>query len=371
MNPVAPRFELPPRTTQPVNRISAALKQSQAEFQSQRRKQPPVSTRPRGTTDRWEGAKTIPRELVKEMHTLDQSPLRHFAFHVSALTVAGLGSLFAWNAGYPLVTFALWAVAGFLGHAIPLASHDASHGTLHPSKRINELLGLAIGTAIMVPRSVYRYAHAQHHTYIATEKDPELWPFTVTTIPRSIRMSTAVVEVVFGFVYTPLLFVRSVVVADNIPADQMKLINREYALIAVFWGTIFGTVALTGLWMPFLIGVVGPWAFAGWLQSLNKYVEHMGMMGVGVVGNTRSVVPQDQLGQSLAEAWQNVAYHGTHHLYAKIPYYKLPDASQHVIAETPPPGTLYASYTAALFAMFKTLGNPRVGIQWKKADRSK
>ena len=323
-----------------------------------------TTSRPRGTTDRWEGAKTIPRELVKEMHALDQSPLKSFAVHLSAMTAAALGSLVAWNAGYPIVTFALWGVAGFLGHAIPLASHDASHGTLHPSKRINEWLGIIIGTAIIVPRSVYRYAHAQHHTHIATEKYPELWPFTVTTIPRWIRMAVVVVEVVFGFLYTPLLFVRSVLVAEDLPADQRKLVRREYALIAMFWGTIVGTVAATGLWMPFLIGVVGPWAVAGWFQSLNKYVEHMGMMGVGVVGNTRSVVPNNQIGESLAEAWQNVAYHGTHHLYAKIPYYKLPDASQHVIAEEPPVGTLYSTYVGALFAMLKTLRNPRVGIQW-------
>lgn len=320
--------------------------------------------RPRGTTERWEGAKTIPRELVKAMHTLDQSPLRSFAVYLSAMVAAGVGSLVAWNAGYPIVTFAFWGVAGFLGHAIPLASHDASHGTLHPSKRTNELLGIIIGTLIMVPRSVYRYAHAQHHTHIATENDPELWPFTVTTTPRWLRMLAVAAEVAFGFIYTPLLFARSVLVADNISADQWKLVKREYLLIAVTWGPVLGTVAITGQWMSFLIGFVGPWVVTGWFQSLNKYVEHMGMMGVGVLGNTRSVMPESQIGESLAETWQNVAYHGTHHLYAKIPYYKLPDASQQVIANEPPPGTLYTSYVGALFAMLRTLGNPRVGIQW-------
>lgn len=340
---------------QTVNRVATLLNVESG---------PARPSRPRGTSERWEGAKTIPRENVKELHALDQSPLRHFVIHGSALMIAALGSLVAWHAGYPMITFALWGVAGFLGHAIPLASHDASHGTLHPSRRVNELLGIVIGTLIMVPRSVYRYAHAQHHTYIATEKDPELWPFTVTTTPRWLRLLTVAMEVVFGFISTPLLFVRSVVVADDIADDQLKLMKHEYGLIVLFHGSVLGLVTLMGWWIPFLIGVIGPWAMAGWLQSLNKYVEHMGMMGVGVVGNTRSVVPQDQIGKSLAGAWQNVAYHGTHHLYAKIPYYKLPEATEHVIAETPPTGTLFTSYHAALFAMLRTLGNPRVGIQW-------
>ena len=109
---------------------------------------------------------------------------------------------------------------------------------------------------------------------------------------------------------------------------------------------------------------------AGWFQSLNKYVEHMGMMGVGVVGSTRSVVPEDEIGKSLAEAWQNVAYHGTHHLYAKIPYYKLPDASEHVLAEHAPEGTLFTSYFSAFLAMAPTLVNPRIGTQWLQTNQS-
>ena len=328
----------------------------------------PRSNRPRGTSERWEGASTLPREQVKELHSLDHSPFKQFAMHFVGIAIASSISLVAWNAGYPLVSFALWFVAGFLGHALPLASHDASHGTLHPSKRINELLGLAIGTLIIVPRSVYRYAHAQHHTHIATEKDPELWPFTIKSTPRWLRLFVAAIEVVLGFLYTPVLFLRSVLVADNVPADQVKLIRREYALIGFFWGSVLGAVTYMGWWHSFMIGAVGPWMVAGWMQSLNKYVEHMGMMGVGVTGNTRSVVPEDEIGMTLAEAWQNVAYHATHHLYAKIPYYKLPDASQHVIAGNPPPGTLYTNYPAALFAMLKTLGNPRVGAHWLKSE---
>lgn len=322
--------------------------------------------RPRGTTDRWEGASTIPREHVRELHTLDHSPLRSFALHITALALCGVAATVACNTGYPLVTLAFWCVTGFLAHAIPLASHDASHGTLHPSRRINELLGIGIGTSILVPRSVYRYAHAQHHTHIATEKDPELWPFTIPTVPLWVRRSAAFCEVFLGFVYTPLLFLRSILAAEDVPADQMKLIKREYALIVVFWTGVFSAVAWAGVWTEFVMGFGGPWLVAGAFQSLNKYVEHMGMQGVGVVGSTRSVVPEADFGKSLAEAWQNVAYHGTHHLYAKIPYYKLPEASQHVIADQAPEGTLYKTYAAAFFAMLPTLKDPRIGVRWRE-----
>lgn len=334
--------------------------------------QPSVaSTRPRGTSSRWEGASALPRELVKEFHTLDQSPLRQFAIQFAAMGMVSLFAVVAWNAGIPLLTFALWAIAGFLAHALPLATHDASHGTLHRSKRINEFLGLMMGTMILVPRSVYRYAHAQHHKHIATEKDPELWPFTVTTMPRWLRLLVAMTEIVFGFMYTPVLFVRSVLAADDIPKAQMKLIKREYVKVALFWGSSLTTIHYVQLWTPFLVGVVGPWVVAGWFQSLNKYVEHMGMMGVGVVGSTRSVVPEDEIGKSLAEAWQNVAYHGTHHLYAKIPYYKLPDASEHVLAEHAPEGTLFTSYISAFLAMVPTLVNPRIGAQWLRLQATR
>ena len=327
----------------------------------------PEPRRPRGTSERWTDARAIPSNKVKALHALDKTPTLKVFLDTVALIAACVLAVVAWSAGQYLLMGVCWLVAGFLGNIKPLAFHDASHGTLHPSRPMNELLGVSIATSIMVPLSVYRYAHAKHHARIATEEDPELWPFTVPGTSPLARQIFAFLEFTLGFLVTPLLFLRAVLIADDISPGQKTRMQWEYALIGFVWASILALVALSGTWELFVVGVVVPWVVAGAFQTLNKYVEHLGMMGVGVMASTRSVVPRDSLGEFVSDAWQNVAHHGTHHLYAKIPHYHLPAATSYVVPDEPPEGTVFDTYTAATVAMLKTLGNPRVGPQWREA----
>ncbi len=324
----------------------------------------PVQNRPRGTSERWEGARSIPKERVKELHQHDRTPTSKMLIDTSLLIASAVAGVVAWHNGYYAVTVVFWAIGGFLGNIKPLAFHDAAHGTLHPSPRKNELIGFGIATSIMVPMSLYRYAHAKHHSHIATEQDPELWPFTVTTTPRWQRHLVAFMELVFGFVVTPILFLRAFLIAEDIAPKVRRRIRIEYAGVSAFWFALISLTAWTGLWTELIVGIIMPWAVAGFLQTGNKYVEHMGMTGVGVMGTSRSVIPQDKFGEAVAAAWQNVAHHAAHHLYAKIPHYKLPEASEHIVSDTPPDGAIFPTYTAATIAMIKTLGDPKVGQQW-------
>lgn len=327
------------------------------------------TNRPRGTSERWEGAQAIPKEHVKDLHQHDRTPTGKLLMDFSLLILSGVAAIVAWQAGYYWVSAALWVVGGIVAHIKPLAFHDAAHATLHPSPKMNEALGFAIGTAILVPLSLYRYAHAKHHSNIATEEDPELWPFTVVGTPRWVRRATAFFEITLGFVATPLMFFRAFAVAGSDLSWKMRRrIIVEYVAGFALWVGFFTMVSIYGWWTEALVGVVAPWVVTGMLQTINKYVEHMGLMGVGVMASSRSVVPADQIGEAFSTAWQNVAHHGTHHLYAKIPHYNLPEASTHVMGTNPPEGSVFPSYTSAMIAMIKTLGDPKIGPQWKTAN---
>ena len=310
---------------------------------------------------------------MKALHQHDRTPTKKMVFDTLMLIASAIAGVVAWQYEHYALTIVFWVIGGFLGNIKPLAFHDAAHGTLHPSSRTNEAIGLAIGTSIWVPISLYRYAHAKHHSHIATEQDPELWPFTIPTAPLWGRRLVAFFELLFGFLVTPILFFRAYWIADDMTIKVRRNIRREYAIATATWLVMLGMVSVMDWWTEAMVGVIAPWMVAGFFQTGNKYVEHMGMTGVGIMGTSRSVVPKDKLGETLSAAWQNVAHHAAHHLYAKIPHYNLPEASSHIISDTPPEGTVFSTYTSATLAMIKTLDNPKVGPQWNTtaASRSK
>src|SRR5262245_7179751 len=87
---------------------------------------------------------------------------------ILALTIAqGL-----WWAAIPLVLF-----LAHLMHAHLLALHDAAHETLCPYPPLNYAIGVFIGVLGLIEFSLFRVVHHSHHSYMATPRDEELWPF--------------------------------------------------------------------------------------------------------------------------------------------------------------------------------------------------
>jgi fatty acid desaturase len=276
-------------------------------------------------------------------------------------------SVVAWEHGWWPVSVACWVVQGHVGHTNLLAFHETSHYTLHPDRRVNELQGLFVGSVILTPISAYRWVHNQHHLHLGTPRDAEQWPYVDPAAPRWFRRLTALCELALGFIATPVLFLRGVLVAETMPRATKRRLVGEYALVVVTWAAVLGGVAWFGLWEPFLVGYLVPTWLAGNLQSWRKFTEHMGLLGHDVPTTTRTVVDETPVGRLLSATMLHIDYHGPHHEYAKIPHFNLPAATPVVFAEElkdPAGANVFRSYPAAVWDMVKTLGDPRVGSQW-------
>jgi fatty acid desaturase len=237
---------------------------------------------------------------------------------------------------------------------------------------MNEAIGHGLGTLMLTPLNVYRFAHARHHAQLGRPGDPELWPFNVPTVSRPTRVMAAFCEIVFGFVYTPLLFLRSVFVG-KLTSRERQMVMRGYIAIICFWTVVMAVVVDFHLYTKFLILVITPMAISGALQTINKYEQHLGLHGETVLGLTRTVVDRQKFGEMISAAMLYNDYHGTHHRYAKIPYYHLPQATPYALAGAKEFCPVFPSLASATYDMLYCLTDPKVGPQWnaKKPDGAK
>jgi hypothetical protein len=150
---------------------------------------------------------------------------------------------------------------------------------------------------------------------------------------------------------------------------ESKLIARGYVAFAVAWKVILAVVYDFNLWRLLLITAIIPMAISGFMQTINKYIQHLGLHGHTVLGLTRTVVDEHPAGEVVSSAMFFNDYHGTHHRYAKIPYYNLPSATPYTLANSTEFCPVYPNLLYAFFAMLPCLADPKVGPQWLEAEK--
>jgi fatty acid desaturase len=283
------------------------------------------------------------------------------------LVEAALGT--AVYAGVIWMAVPLALVTSHLMHGIMIGFHEAAHGLLRKSRRLNEADGMIIGVFSFMSFSLYRAAHQLHHAYLATERDIELWPFAIPGTPRWARILAAILELGLGLFYSPFLFLRTFLCHGS-PIRNKKLRRRvwaEFALIAVVWICILAAVAWWNGWRYFFWMYLGPALLAADMQSWRKYIEHVGLTGSTVNGSTRSIVSRGPLGRFVSFTLLHEPYHGVHHRHAGLPHAELPQHASELEPSNPDEISPFPTYRHALMHLLRSLADPRVGAQWHSA----
>ena len=262
-------------------------------------------------------------------------------------------------------------VSSHLMHSMLIGFHEASHGLLRKSRLLNEIDGLVIGILSLMSFSLYRAAHQLHHAYLASERDEELWPFVHPHIPRAARVLAAVLELTMGVLFTPFLFLRTFLRRGS-PIRNKKLRRRiwiEFTATAVIWTAILTAVAVLDAWKYFLwLHLLPAWLAAN-MQSVRKYIEHVGLTGSTVNSSTRSIVEEGWVAAFVNFTLLHEPYHGVHHWRSGLPHPELPGhaaALEPKVEQERPP---FRTFGAAAHDLFIHLADPRVGAQWLGAAR--
>jgi fatty acid desaturase len=284
------------------------------------------------------------------------------------LTAIGL----AVHGGHWWVAVILVLTGSHLMHGALIGFHEASHGLLRRSRRLNEFDGLLIGTLSFVSFSLYRVLHQWHHVHLATAKDEEFWPYTDPGTPRWLRIGTAVTELTFGIVVSPLIFFRCFIRKGS-PIRAKRVRRRiwiEYAWMLFFWTAVLSSVAYFGVWKYFLWAYAAPAFIAANLQSWRKYIEHVGMVGGTINGSTRSIISNGFLGRLVSLTLLHEPFHGVHHRHSTLPHPELPGHASVLQPSAGGDRPPFRSYTHATLDLLRSLGDPRIGAQWVSAPRS-
>src|SRR6516225_1967863 len=311
-------------------------------------------------------------ESVSELHEDHDVSSVAFQSLVISLALTEVALCIAVRDRWVWLAVPLVLVTAHIMHGMLIGLHEAVHGLLRKSRRLNEFDGVVIGVFSLLPFTLYRVVHQSHHVHLATERDAELWPFVLPNARRWKRRLAALLELSVGFIYSPLLFFR-IFFGRNSSIRSHKVrwrIWSELALTAFVGTGIVGGVAFWGVWKYWFWMYLAPAVVAANLQSWRKYIEHVGLTGNTANSSTRSIVPKSWLGRLFAYTLLHEPYHGVHHQHAGLPHTALPHFTSMLVPKNPGERIPFMSYRHALPDLIRSLANPRVGAQWCDSARS-
>ena len=216
----------------------------------------------------WKGLAYLARDLV-----------------IYAATIAGLILI-----SNPIATIALWILSGLVISGLFVIAHDAAHGALFSSRRLNRV----VGTIAMLPSwHVYEgwvLGHNRiHHNYTVREGFDFVWhPYTAEQYAAMSTFGRARHRVEWSWLGAGAYFLREVwwqkMIVGAPPARWARAIRRDRIIVWSFVGISSVLLALAGwmqsstvlaaIWMPIKVLVIPFLAFTYIIGSF-VHVHHI------------------------------------------------------------------------------------------------
>jgi omega-6 fatty acid desaturase (delta-12 desaturase) len=289
-----------------------------------------VATAPRSARD-WLGALARYRDPDPRRSVLELA--------ITVLPLAGLW-VAAWAAlsvSYALTLALSVPAAGFLVRLF-LIQHDCGHGSFLRTKRANDWVGRVLGVLTLTPYDVWRHSHAIHHASSGHLGRRGIGDIDTLTVREYAALSWR-----SRLLYR--LYRHPLVLFGLGPAALFLLMHRlplgHMRSGAIFWWSAMGTNAGIAIVLGLLVVLVGPVPFlmvhlpivliAASIGVWLFYVQHQFEDTVWAdepewVRHDAALYGSSHYDLPPVLAWftANIGIHHVHHLYNRIPYYRLP-----------------------------------------------
>jgi len=266
------------------------------------------------------------------------------ASHLGAIAGSGVLLGLCWGSVWCAPVFALH---GVLLNWLYAAQHEMMHMTAFRNRWLNEAGSRLTGLIVLFPRDLDRIAHFRHHRYTADPaRDPELADVPPGAAPPS---WPALAWRLLGLAYwrRRLHYLLCLGVGDTrdvafMTEAQRRAVVREARGHLLVYAAVAGTATALGTWAP-LAYWLGPLVAARGSHEIQNLVEHTGRPQVpDVLRNTRVI----RAPAVLRWLGWNMQYHCHHHLFAAVPFHRLPALDRALRERAALPAPL--SYAAAL-----------------------
>jgi omega-6 fatty acid desaturase (delta-12 desaturase) len=269
----------------------------------------------------------------------DPNPTRStFELLVTMVPFLAIWAAAIWVLQYSaLAAFALAAVNGLFLVRLFCIQHDCGHASFYANRKVSDWVGRCLGVLTLTPYHVWRRQHAIHHSASGNLDQRGIGDVTTLTVEEYLARSP------FGrFVYR--VYRNPMVLFVIGPAYIFLIQNRiPYGLMksgASFWVSAMGTnvaliVGVAALvyfagWAPLLLVVLPTWIVAASTGVWLFYVQHQfedthwrkgeewQLHEAALEGSSHYDLPAPLRWMSA-----NIGIHHVHHLYSRIPFYRL------------------------------------------------
>ena len=236
------------------------------------------------------------------------------------------------------LTLALSLANGLFLVRMFIIQHDCGHGSFFGNRHANNWVGRIIGVFTLTPYKVWRRSHSVHHSTsgnLDKRGIGDVYTLTVAefeALPHYKRIAYRIYRhPIFMFGLAPALLFM---VQNRVPLSMLR--SWEYwmsamgtnAMIALMIGLIlwFGGLApLMLIFVPTLLmaATLGVWLFYVQHQFENAQWDHSedwDLHDAALMGSSYYVLPA-----VLRWFSGNIGIHHVHHLYSRIPFYRLTD----------------------------------------------
>jgi acyl-lipid omega-6 desaturase (Delta-12 desaturase) len=260
------------------------------------------------------------------------------------IAVTLLPFLALWGLAYVSmgIHYGLTLAFGFLAAAflmrIFLVQHDCGHGSFFTSQSANDWVGRVAGVLTLTPYQVWRHSHAKHHA-TSGDLDRRGWGDIDTLTVREFkamgrweRLGYRIYRfplVMFGIGPSFVFILKQRLPFGFFRAGRMFWFSAMGTNLAaaVLWGGMMWLVGWKAfLWvhLPICVmcGTMGVWLFYVQHQFEDSYwAEHKDWTPeeAALYGSSHYDLPAP-----IRWVTANIGIHHVHHLYSRIPFYRLP-----------------------------------------------
>ncbi len=281
------------------------------------------------------------RDWVRVLAHYREPDLRRSLFEL-AVTAGPFLALWAaawWSLSHSYwLALALSLVNGAFLLRLFAIQHDCGHGAFLRSRGANDWLGRVLGVSTLTPYDVWRRTHSMHHGSSGNLERRGMGDVHTMTL-EEYRRENAWGRLMYRLYRNPFILFGLgpsyiFLLQNRIPfglMDQAKywlsamMTNLALlaALFAIWYFGGFAPILLIFLPTTLLAATAGMWLFYVQHQFESTHWEHEGDWQVheaALHGSSYYVMPP-----VLQWLSANIGIHHVHHLYCRIPFYRLPE----------------------------------------------